>query len=1669
MPLPPVLRALVLGRPQQFCALVAACVLSAPPLHAQTAEETTVLVAGFDFGNQLFPGGVFDAEFNGVRSIDATYADLTLDGFNGTATRARLKFDGTAGSSSTWTPFPEGESTPYVAVFDDTTHTSTNATIASYVRTDARQAGLIGSVYNGHFNTQNGPLGQPAPDPIWASRTYSIQFAPASQTMRFSIAADTRGVKDLRLAFAARVAAGASGVIPVGTLSWGWSVAGGPVTQLAETDPISSTSYTLVGADFSAVEALDDAADISLVVTLTGLGDASLIIDNVQLLGTALQPRTALLDPLPATVIAAAGSSASFAVGTTGANLRHQWYVGSTPVADGGRYSGATTATLTINPVEATDYRNNAYVLQVIGDVGLAGTVPGLSLRAPAAAPAITREPVDADVSLGSQVTFSVTAQSSDTSTPLTYQWYRNGSAITGNTSATTSTLILPSAGVEDRGSYFVIVGRAGSLSATSATANLIVRRTIVLAAATPPTAFLGVDYSFRPEISGATSYTYAAVGLPDGLSINSATGGVTGRATTEGTYTATITATADEFSVGSQDYVFRVTFLPVPAGIQTQPSPSTAVAGSSVVFEAVVQGVPAPSLQWFRRLPDGSVYALADSTLVTGTRTTRLQFNSVTTADAGTYFLRAANSATVDTNDVQLTVQYPPQILTQPTSLSVLAGEAATFSVAASAEPAPTFQWRRNGINIPGATGSSFSLPAATPAEAGTYTVLVANTIEGVRRETLSAAAELMVRFAPAIQVADRLDALAGEVVSIGLTVSATPTATISFTGLPAWLVYSATSGTLSGTPAPADIGSGSFTVRAANGIGPDAEATVFFAVTSQATAPAITTQPTDVAVVAGSSARFVVEATGTPTPTFQWRRDGSPLVGANRSFLELSTVLQANEGLYDVVVTNPAGVLTSRSARLSVSTPPTLTAVPVSSRFLVGETVVLTASATGTAPLTYIWTRDGTPLPGAAGPVLELGSATPALSGAYTVSVSNAVGTDTSAPFELEVGAAPVITLAARTRLLPAGGTLQIAPEVSAVPTASLRWSVDGETIVGATTAPLTLPGLRLQDAGLYAVNATNTFGSAVGQETVLAVFDPATLTVPLDGASTELRVAAPEGYSFSVTSSADWIDLSAAVEPGTEGTLRQSVVVAPNGTTTARSAELLVTLLAPSGEAVATGNATLTQRSGVRFSTDFSSATEGWTTIGQGAIQRSFAGRAHAWVVPEGASGSLLRTTPLTSETNFTLEAVVRVTRGAGARSEAELALVPARRSAARRALDAFLDGTTRADSDAVLSFSLADEGPASQTALAGRGWLRMSYLGADGTKHEFDLTQGLDRTSLLDTWVTLRVEVGAEGHLRFFAGDLLVWAPTPPAHPNVFRSRQTRFSGRSTGSLVAVSTLALTEGARASQTQLSGFERFSLSGLADGRAQGVELGFTLTSGSRRVLFRGLGSAAAATGGVAALSNAYLDIATAGTAFINEHWTYLGIPGVRDSVVPLRAAFTAAGLSDLPTTGDNTAGLLLVNEGATRAAVTGFGSAAGSATLEIVALETTAAATGRISGLSASAVLPANTPLSVPVRITGRSVNRLLVRAAAGAGRPGTLRILSGGRLLFSNSHWSTAANSAAIAAAVTAARQVPLATSGDSALLVRLDPGDYTLELTDGSGATGRASVTVLEVP
>ena len=176
----------------------------------------------------------------------------------------------------------------------------------------------------------------------------------------------------------------------------------------------------------------------------------------------------------------------------------------------------------------------------------------------------------------------------------------------------------------------------------------------------------------------------------------------------------------------------------------------------------------------------------------------------------------------------------------------------------------------------------------------------------------------------------------------------------------------------------------------------------------TVSAVPPAIGTQPLALAVTAGQPATFTVTASGASL-SYQWKKNGVNISDATYSSHTIASTSIADTGEYSVVVSNSAGgSVTSANAKLTVSAvSPVIATQPAAlTKVNAGYPATFSVTATGTAPISYQWKKNGTDISGATSstyttPATSLGE----IEVQFAVVVTNSAGTVTSNPAKLTV----------------------------------------------------------------------------------------------------------------------------------------------------------------------------------------------------------------------------------------------------------------------------------------------------------------------------------------------------------------------------------------------------------------------------------------------------------------------------------------------------------------------------------------------------------------------------------------------------------------------------------------------------------------------------------------
>ena len=564
----------------------------------------------------------------------------------------------------------------------------------------------------------------------------------------------------------------------------------------------------------------------------------------------------------------------------------------------------------------------------------------------------------------------------------------------------------------------------------------------------------------------------------------------------------------------------------PTPPSITTQPANITATEPAAASFSVVAAG-PAPLAYQWRKNGVPMSGATSSSYVVdpTGVADNGAQFSVVVTNGGGSV---TSASATLTVNLAPV----PPSILSQPASVTVTAPGAANFSVVATGDEPMSYQWRRNGVDIGGATSSSYSLNPTAVADSGAqFSVRVTNAAGTVT----SASATLTVNPAPVppsitTQPAN-LTITAPN--AANFSVVATGDAPLSYQ----WRrhgsdISGATSSSYALNPtAVADSGA-QFDVVVSNAAGTVTSSAATLTVNPAPVPPSITTQPANLTVTAPNQASFSVVATGDAPLSYQWRRNGSDISGATSSSYVLNPTAVSDSGAqFDVVVTNGVGTITSAAATLTVNptpVPPSITTQPAHLTVTAPNQASFSVVATGDAPLSYQWRRNGSDISGATSSSYVLNPTAVSDSGAqFDVVVTNAAGTVTSSAATLTVNPTPVppsITTQPVNLTVTAPNQANFSVVATGDAPLSYQWRRNGSNISGATSSSYALNPTAVADSGAqFDAVVSNAAGTVTSSAATLTV-NPAPVPPSITTQPANLTVTAPNQANFSVVATGD-----------------------------------------------------------------------------------------------------------------------------------------------------------------------------------------------------------------------------------------------------------------------------------------------------------------------------------------------------------------------------------------------------------------------------------------------------------------------------------------------------------------------------------------------------------------
>lgn len=723
----------------------------------------------------------------------------------------------------------------------------------------------------------------------------------------------------------------------VGTNTLTWALANTSVWL-----NVSSTGGTLTpGGPASTVTASLNTAASNLVVGVYG---ATLWFTNLNdNLGQGRQFTLNVANPpvitqQPTNQAVLEGATASFTVAATGGlPLVYQWRDNGTNLADGNNISGSTTTNLIISNVSTNDV--GTYTVIVTNVAGSVSSSNALLTIMPSA-PVIINQPLNQTVVVGGTATFGVTVIGT---TPMSYQWTKDGTNIVGATSTNYSIVNVQT---NDAGNYAVVVT---NIYGPVVSSNAVLTVLLAPPCLAPPSGLVswwpaegnandivGIN---NGTVSGTIVYTNGMVGQAfkfDGVSgyipvpaSGSLNVGAGSGFTIEGWVNYDPNVNNGPLVEWDSSSAAGVHFWPIHglyANIKDMSGNDHIISSASgTTFANVFQHV---ALTYDKSSGAANLYVngtvVASQNLGTFTPQTTYQMNigerTAAIVGAGSIYTGLVDELSLynralSSNEIATIYSagslgkckplVSPNIIVQPANQMVAVGGTATFGVTATGTAPLFYQWNFNGTNIDSATNTSLILTNVQTNQAGNYAVVVAN--------------------------------------AYGSATSSNALLTVGF-------------------------------------------------------APIITVQPASSTNLVGTTATFSVTASGSTPLTYQWKKNGANIGGATGTNFVITSVTTNDAGSYSVAVTNAFGSALSSNAVLTALAPPVIIVQPASQTVVVSNSVVFNVTAAGSLPLFYQWSFNGTNIANTTSASLLLTNVQFSQAGNYAALVTNAYGSITS-----------------------------------------------------------------------------------------------------------------------------------------------------------------------------------------------------------------------------------------------------------------------------------------------------------------------------------------------------------------------------------------------------------------------------------------------------------------------------------------------------------------------------------------------------------------------------------------------------------------------------------------------------------------------------------------------
>jgi hypothetical protein len=645
----------------------------------------------------------------------------------------------------------------------------------------------------------------------------------------------------------------------------------------------------------------------------------------------------------------------SSASGGTGSYF-YQWYLKGVAV------SGATGASWTFSPSSADSY--TVYVVATDSATTPTNAQSNIANVTVYSQLAVTITPLTSTIYLSQSQAYNSSV--SGGTSPYSYQWYLNGSAVSGMTSSTWT--FTPTS----TGTYLIYVKTTDGVGqvAQSPNANLTVKPKPSMGVTINPSSAvidLSQSVSFTSSITGGVSpFTYQW--YLNGSAVSGTNSSAWTFIPTSARYYQVYLNVTDSLNTKAKSSIAFVTVNSLPS-VSISPSPVVMDAGQSQVFTPTVSGGTSPyTYQWY-----------LNGTAVSGA--TKASWTFIPSSGSYTVYVKVTDNVGMQatSNTAIITVNPTLSVTVSPSSVVLDVGQSQTFTATVYGGTSTfSYQWYLDGSSVSGATSSSWTY-IPTSSSLGSHSVYVkvtdsASTPVTAQSNTASVTvnAALSVSISP---ISVKMDVGQSQVFNSSVIGGTSP---YSYQ----WYLNGAkVNGVMSSICifTPSSPGMYSVYVNVTDNTGA-------YAVSSSSTVivnwqPTVTISPTSATIYNGQSQPFTSNArNGTLPYTYQWYLNGTAQTGATFSSW---TYTPSGTGTYKIylIVTDSVGqAAQSSNATLVVEASfITVTVSPGTAVLGLGQSQTFTSSVSGGIPsYTYHWYSDGNAISGAT-------------SGAYTFMASS------------------------------------------------------------------------------------------------------------------------------------------------------------------------------------------------------------------------------------------------------------------------------------------------------------------------------------------------------------------------------------------------------------------------------------------------------------------------------------------------------------------------------------------------------------------------------------------------------------------------------------------------------------------------------------------------------